>query len=192
MIRWTVAYAFLMAMLVAPLAQATLVVDMDLPTLTREATHIVHADVLGSHTLEKNGQFRTEVQLRIRDKMKGDRPLPKGSLLTIELPGGTVGELSQMVSGTPQIRTGDEVVLFLWQREATTRPRILGLAQGAWRVERNGDRPRALRDRRGIGLVNPATHAIERHANPTAMDQIDLDALLEHIRDHVATERSLR
>ena len=192
MIRWTVAYAFLMAMLVAPVAQATLVVDMDLPTLSREATHIVHADVLGSSTLEKNGQFRTEVQLRIRKKMKGTRPLPEGSLLTIELPGGTVGELSQMVPGTPQIRAGDEVVLFLWQRNATTRPRILGLAQGAWRVERNGDRPTAHRDRRGIGLVNPTTHAIEQHATPSAMDRIELNDLLKHIREQLTTDPILQ
>jgi hypothetical protein len=186
MIRWTAPIAFLAAMFITPTATATLVIDMDLPALTSEATHVVHADVLSTRTVDANGQFTTEVQLAVRDMLKRTSGLANGAKLTIELPGGIVGDLAQMVPGAPQLQEGDEVVLFLWQRNAETRPRILGLAQGAWKVIRTLHNAEARRDRRGIGLVNPTTRAIQERRPPSELDRIDLHVLLHRIRTHAS------
>ncbi len=187
MIRWTAPFTLIAMLLVAPAANATLVLDLDLPTLTEEATHVIHADVIASHSRSVEGRFITEVKLRVRDHIKRSQRLPQGDAITIETPGGTVGELTQMVPGTPVLRPGDEVLLFLWQREEETRPRILGLAQGAWQVTRSEKGAEARRDRRGIGRVHPTTRAILEHPDDDPLDHIELNMLKSRIRSH-ATE----
>jgi len=52
--------------------------------------------------------------------------------------GGTSGHLHSHVDGVPIFRSGEEVYLFLWERPGEPY-RVLGWAQGTFRIARNAD-----------------------------------------------------
>jgi len=53
----------------------------------------------------------------------------------VAVPGGVAGGLRQIVPGVPQLRAGQEYVLFLWtSRSGLTQ--LMGMSQGLFTVER--------------------------------------------------------
>ena len=55
-----------------------------------------------------------------------------------KLLGGASGHLHSHVDGVPVFRQGEEVYLFLWERPGEPY-RVLGWAQGTFRIARNAD-----------------------------------------------------
>jgi hypothetical protein len=108
--------------------------EVPLTEMVRTADAVVRAQVLtmeSSWTPDHRG-IRTEVTLTVSESWKG--AYRGAERIRIELPGGRVGETLMQVEDQPEIRPGDDVVLFL--RGSATDHRIVvhNDAQGAYHV----------------------------------------------------------
>jgi hypothetical protein len=142
----------------------------DVASLTAGADAVVHAQVerMSSAWGAGGGQIFTTVVLKPLETWKGAIE-PQVSVL---VPGGEVGELSQTVQGMAQFRAGEEVVVFLQRRTGSIYSVYL-MTLGKFAVGAPGGFPkRALRDRSGLDC-----------AGCTA-DEAD-DLLLDELRTRV-------
>ena len=133
------ARAFLLAVLLAlslP-AQSTTFVRLSLEEMTGYATRIVEARALESHS-EWNAEHTrifTYTTFEVLDSLKGVSP---GERVVVKQFGGKVGHLVMHVHGEPRFQPGDEAVLFLFDdSEEPGTARVVGMAQGNFRVERD-------------------------------------------------------
>ena len=120
----------------------------DVASLTAAADAVVHAQVVrkSSGWGAGGGQIFTTVVLRPLETWKGTVE-PEISVL---VPGGEVGELSQTVQGAAVFKDGEEVVVFLHRRAGAVYS-VDRLALGKFAVGAPPGLPkRALRDRRGL------------------------------------------
>lgn len=111
-------------------AEAAVVKAFDLPTLTRKADLVVVGTVTHTAARWVEGRIVTRVTLTPSQVLKGS----PGETVTIEVLGGEVDGIGQLVSGMARFEVGEETVVFL-ERAAETH-RVVGLAQGKFRVER--------------------------------------------------------
>lgn len=134
-------------------AQATTFVQLSLEQMTGYATRIVEARALESHS-EWNAEHTrifTYTTFEVLDSLKGEGT---GERLVIKQLGGHVGHLVMHVDGEPQFRAGEEAVLFLAEdREEPARERIVGMAQGSYRVRREPGTNRGYVTRSPEGAV---------------------------------------
>ena len=104
--------AVLLAAFLSP--ASALVQQMSLSDLVQQSDTIIKGNVVSMQSKEVTDQrgthIYTMVTLAVSSKVKGTLA---GQTLTIELPGGTVGDLTEAVSDTPMIGKGEEAVLFL-------------------------------------------------------------------------------
>src|SRR5205823_11484566 len=86
----------------------------DVESLTAAADAVVHAQVVRTKSAwgVGGGQIFTTVTLRALETLKGE----PASEVTVLVPGGAVGELSQTVHGMAEFHEGEEVVVFLTRR----------------------------------------------------------------------------
>ena len=138
-------------------AQATVAIDMDIDALSAQATHIVHGKIQSIESHQQKGQINTVVTLEVKRWSKYPSPSTRPKTFAFEIPGGTSGDLSQVVPGTPRYHVGQEVVLFLWQPSPARTPRLMGLSQGSYHIEDGPKGKLASRDRKDIGLVKKDT-----------------------------------
>lgn len=125
--------AVLPLVLAGPSAQATTMLKVGVPDLTRTSEWIVRAQVKAVRDVDLRAQGRslfTDVDLQVLDVYRG-AGVP--ATYALRLPGGQGRDgVTMMVPGMPRFRPGDEVVLFL---EKTSLGHIpCGLTQGVWRV----------------------------------------------------------
>jgi len=114
----------------ATTAGASVVVPMSLSDLAREATLIVDARVMAVQSVADTGRIERIVTLRVAALWKGESE----DVLHLRVPGGTLGRMRTVMTGVPEFEPGDRLVLFLDAHPAAGL-RILGLHQGAWRVQ---------------------------------------------------------
>ena len=102
------------------------VVPMDLPALTAGCEHAVVGTVLSvkpywnpAHT-----RIQSDIALEIHEDLKGNIDAQVGTLTLTEL-GGTVGEITQAVTDTPEFHVGERVLVFT-ERTADGRLIVLG------------------------------------------------------------------
>src|SRR5258708_17631236 len=135
-------------MLIALLLAATVLGLGDVESLAGSADAVVRAQVLRSSSAWAPGgrQIFTTVVLKTLEAWKG----AQAAEITVLVPGGEVGDISQTVQGVAAFQEGEEVVVFLHRRG----PSVFGverMALGKFSVEGTGESPkRALRDRRGL------------------------------------------
>jgi hypothetical protein len=126
--RTAVLVAGLGALALAGRAVATSVIPMTLGEVACEADDVVHARVLdaraawGPHLGHE--AIVTTVTLGEEEALKGE---PVG---TLDLFGGQVGDQRMTLEGQPELRAGDEVVLFLSRRPLECP--LIGVWQGAY------------------------------------------------------------
>lgn len=127
--------------LFTPAAWASTLVALDVPSLTRGSDMVVHGRVLRATSRWLPGTTRivTEVELSADAVLKGHAE--RRSVRVVQ-PGGTVGDISQHVSGSSELVAGEEVILFLQRSTEGLRP--LGLSQGVFRVLHPGNGAAAL------------------------------------------------
>lgn len=127
-------WALALCLLVPAAARASTVMALDVPALTRGSEQVIHGRVLQatSHPLPGTGRIVTRVEVSVDEALVGAVASPS---VQVTLPGGTVGDLRQHVSGAPELAPGEEVVLFL--ARGTEGLRVVGLAQGAFRIQRS-------------------------------------------------------
>jgi hypothetical protein len=114
--------------LTAPtVVQGTTLQKLSFDRLIAEADLIVRGrvDGLKSRQVPDRRSMITMAVISIETQFKG----PKVSSVTIEQPGGSVGDIAQGVPGLPQFSAGEDVVLFL-KRQGGGTFQIVGGRQG--------------------------------------------------------------
>ncbi len=133
-------------------ALASTAVQLDVPALTASATDVVRGRVVSSAAAWTGDHRRivTRVEVEVLETWKG----AAAGRLTVVQPGGEVDGIGQRVAGVAQLGTGDEVVLFL--ERTGPHHRVVGLAQGVYRVETDAGARQAVPARlEGLDLVAP-------------------------------------
>jgi hypothetical protein len=107
-------------------------IKMSVEELTNEATTIIRGTVLDlrSHWDKERTHIVTDVTISAQEYVKGY----EGGEVTIQIPGGTVGELGEWVSDVPTFEKGQEVILFLGDNKYF---RVVGWHQGKFTVEKD-------------------------------------------------------
>lgn len=168
--------ALLAAVLWLP-AGATSVIGVDLDQLTRQSDVVVHGTVKGKESRWSGDGRRilTDVQIEVRESFKGS----PARTVTVQQPGGVVGDIGQRVDGLATFDVGEEVVVFL-ERWGTQRFQVTAAAQGKFRVERSSDGTRvfAVPDRNAdADLVDAAGRA-----TGSRLQTLDLSELRDRVR----------
>lgn len=120
-------------LLLAGLAEASVLRAFTLPELRSASDAIVTGRVLGARSVQANGTIETVVRVRVTEAWQGRT----GRTIRVRLPGGQVDGRRLVVPGVPTLERGDEAILFLYEDGRRYRP--VGLFQGIWHV--NAERP---------------------------------------------------
>jgi len=112
--------------------QASTLVSMSLDQLTQASSDIVQAQVVnqGSRWNDSHTQVLTITTVAVSEVFKGNAP----STVEIEQLGGTVGNMHVFVPGDVSLQPQGEYVLFLEPAPASSRYRLVGMTQGAYRI----------------------------------------------------------
>jgi hypothetical protein len=170
---------FALVVLAVPLATsagATTLVRQGLETLAGQNAMIVQGRVLDIHSYwnDDRGFILTDVRLRPTQVLKGERP--EGDI-TFTVMGGTVGDITTLVIGNPELVPGSHYVLFLNRESlpgAATRLTVRDLVQGAFDVVQG----RAISQAIHHGLVPDAAGKTEP---PGGEEGIALDEMTRQI-----------
>jgi hypothetical protein len=113
-------------------AHASTVLAMDLAALTATADRIVVGEVLSVTSRWETGRRRimTSVEINVAESWKGD--VPTSRRVTIQQPGGQVGDIEMKVHGLAVFREGERAVLFL--RGTDRASVVVGFGQGMRRL----------------------------------------------------------
>jgi hypothetical protein len=139
---------------VCPPAGATVVKALDVETLARNAELIVRGKALDSTAAWGGGRklIHTVTRVKVDGLLKGTVP---GGVVEVRTPGGTVGEISQRVSGAAQLAAGEEVVLFLKKIPGPrARFAVEGFSQGKFTLSRVEGRTLVTRELPGLSVVD--------------------------------------
>src|SRR5256885_4324279 len=142
-----------LALVLAQAASATTVQKLTLQELTKKANSIVVGrvqDAVSSWDAAKK-EIYTFYTVSVSQPVKGSKA---GETITIRQLGGTVGNIASIVPGMPSFKKGEEVVLFLTQKDAAGYPWVMGLQQGKYTVTTASDGTKMVRnDLAGTELV---------------------------------------
>ena len=161
-------------MLLAFLLAATLVGPADVESLAAAADAVVYGQVVrrSSAWAPGGGQIFTTVVLRPIETWKG----ASAGEVSILVPGGELGELSQTVQGAAAFSDAEEVVVFLHRRAPGTYG-VERLALGKFVVGAPaGSLKRAHRDRRGLTCLR---------CDPAESDDLPLEELRARVLGNV-------
>jgi hypothetical protein len=118
---------------IAPL-RATVLLPAEFREIVGQSQIIVYGRVVEAvaELSDDRKRIETIVTFEVGTYLKGGR----GETLTFRVPGGQVGRYRSITVGAPVFESGDEVVLFLNQKEDGL-PFVFGLNQGVFRVRRD-------------------------------------------------------
>jgi hypothetical protein len=109
---------------------ATVILPADFTTVVGGADLIVAGRVVDVRSqLSGERAIESFITVRVADTLKG---APR-DVVTVRVPGGTVGRYRRITIGAPEFVDGDRVVLFLRTRTVAI-PTLFGLSQGVYRV----------------------------------------------------------
>lgn len=124
---------------------ADLTLQSDLVVRGKVASRDVQASADG-------GRIFTVITLEVSETWKGGAP----ARVQVEVPGGELGDIGQVVHGAPRFADGEDVVVFLRkigpQTEALPLTKVVSLAQGKFEV---------IRDEKGTLLAVPDLSEVE-------------------------------
>ncbi|HUM12447.1 MAG TPA: hypothetical protein VLT82_15985 [Myxococcaceae bacterium] len=133
-------------------ALASTALQMDVSSLTAQATDVVRGRVVSSTPAWTADHRRivTRVEVEVLETWKGNAT----GRLTVLQPGGELDGIGQRVTGVAALGTGEELVLFL--ERSGPHHRIVGLAQGVYRItSAAGVRQAVPASLDGLDLVSP-------------------------------------
>ena len=139
-----VAFASL-AFAITQVAFATTVQKLSLVELTKKSESIVRASVEDAVSSWDAGhkEIYTFYTLKVLQPVKGNKD---ATMITLRELGGTVGNIASIVPGMPSFKKGEEVVLFLTQKDAAGYPWVMGLQQGKYTVTTAADGTKMVRN----------------------------------------------
>ena len=113
---------------------------LSISTLVKASASIIRGEVIDTESMwnESGDEIVTRATIRVQNDFK--RQVSE-ELVTVEYLGGEVGEIGMMVSDSPQMFAGEEVIIFLEPSEASTdrqRFHVVGSAQGKFTLEEDG------------------------------------------------------
>ncbi len=126
---------------------ATVVPRMSLGEIADSSERVIHGVVTRKWSAwdDSRRYIWTHYEIQIRDTLKG----PAGTRFTISEPGGMVGDVGMHLSGAPEFRAGDEIIVFAYQTPIDYW-RVRGYSQGGFIVNPGED---------GLQLVAPLAPA---------------------------------
>jgi len=146
--------------LVAAPASASLIVALDTPTMVKEADHIAVVDVVSVNAGWDAAHERilSTIELSVVETWKGT--MTPASRVKVVQPGGTVGDMTMVVSGMTRFAPGERALVFLRGRPESAA--VVGMAQGKRVMQKETSSGRWLvraPDRAGASFVRPAPSA---------------------------------
>jgi hypothetical protein len=165
--------------LTAAFANATTLARLDFNDLAQQSSAVARLRCLGSEFHWDRGELWTETRFEVLERNKGLLP----GIITVRTIGGVSGHLHSHVDGVPVFRNGEEVYLFLWERPGEPY-RVLGWAQGTFRIARNPDSgfETVTQDSANAPIFDPRTRTF-RHGGirnlPVGIFQLKLRKALE-------------
>jgi hypothetical protein len=123
--------SFSVAAALSVTTSATTLEQLSLDDMIQQSTAIVRARITGSRTSARAGDIYTYFQLQTIESWKGQ------TVTEVAVPGGVANGVRQSVTGAPELKPGQEYVLFLWTgRSGLTQ--VIGLSQGLFRLSEEG------------------------------------------------------
>lgn len=120
--------------LCAPPAAATTIVEMDLHAMSTEADLVVTGRCVEVASLWLRGELVTRITVDIEETFKGEATSP----VKVIVPGGFDANrkipIASVVPGAPEIDHGEALLLFLSPEDTDGYRRIIGFAQGKFRL----------------------------------------------------------
>jgi hypothetical protein len=184
--RWLLAAAsLLLALLSAFTADATTIARMSLVQMAQAAPLIVRARCAANSVAFDAGEIWTFTSLQVEEVWRGEAP-PQ---ITVRLLGGTMGNLTSHVSGVPQFRPGEDVILFL-QPTKRSDFSVVSWEQGTFRVTRDLAATAAYvtQDTASFATFDPAT----RQFQATGIRHMPLESFRAQVAASLQSERSPR
>lgn len=160
--------------LTAALANGTTLARLPFEDLARQSTAVARLRCLGAEFHWDRGELWTETRFAVLEANKGLLP----GIVTVRTIGGISGHLHSHVDGVPVFRSGEEVYLFLWEKPGEPY-RVLGWAQGTFRISRNEETgvESVTQDSALLPIFDPRTRTF-RHGGirklPVAIFQLKL------------------
>ena len=113
---------------------------LSISALVKASSSIVRGEVVDTQAMwsESGDEIVTRATIRVQKDFKR---LVSDKLITVEYLGGEVGDIGMMVSDSPQMFVGEEIIIFLKQPEDAIdqqRFHIVGSAQGKYTLEEDG------------------------------------------------------
>lgn len=119
---------------------AALMEALSIDVLVKASSSIVRGEVVDTQAMwsQSGDEIVTRVTIRVQKDFKR---LVSDKLITVEYLGGEVGDIGMMVSDSPQMFVGEEIIIFLEQPQGVIdqqRFHIVGSAQGKYTLEEDG------------------------------------------------------
>ena len=135
-------------------ARATTLERMSLGQLAQAADTVVRAQCASTSARWENGAIWTSSEFDVTARFKGHPP----ARIQVRSPGGRVGHVSTRVEEAPQVRTGDEAVLFL-EAAADGSYGVAAWAEGTFRIRKGpvAGADLVTQDSSGIAVFDPLT-----------------------------------
>jgi hypothetical protein len=183
-IRFALRALLSITLLLGASAGATTLLRTDVAELSSTSDTIVQGTVrrVESRWSGDGRRIVTDVEIQVTDALKGQA----GGTVLVTQPGGTVGDIGQVVHGLARFTPGEEVVVFLTRRGKVSF-QVSGMAQGKFQVRRGADGKTVLAVPEPTGdslLLDPVT----RQPTESAMKAVPLTELKASVR--TALERA--
>ncbi len=119
------------AAVVATLAmgRATTLQKLTVDDMIKQSTAILRVTVTGSYATARGADIYTHYQFQITETLKAG----PGQIREIGVPGGILNGLRQLAAGAPELKTGQDYVVFLWTGRSGMA-QVIGLSQGLFTV----------------------------------------------------------
>jgi hypothetical protein len=113
----------------APRAGAATLLQLTTEQMASAATAIVRGTVTGTYVAQSGRTIFTHYSVQVAERWKGSQQ----ATVDVAMPGGSLNGLRQTYVGVPELRAGQQYVLFLWT--GTQGPtQSVGLTQGVFNV----------------------------------------------------------
>jgi len=139
------------SLLLVNLARALTVENISIQRMTTESALVVYGHVESTYSQWEGKTIYTYTTVSVREAIKG----AAASRITVKQLGGKVNEMALEFPGSPELRVGEDVVLFLirWENQYWIHSIVLGKFSV---VTVSGD-TWAYNDLSNIGLIDPGT-----------------------------------
>ena len=171
-----------MAGFLTPLVgHATVVLPLEVAELAAQSTRVVRGQVMASYVLPERGErgeIYTRTDIRVLEYLQGDGPRE----VTVQQLGGQLGELALQLAGNARLVPGREVIVFLDHDPERELHFVVGLAQGAFEIDRTGPAPTVHRDLSGLSFYVVGAPPAPQLAQRQTLEEI-LNLMVIEVRE---------